>query len=340
MEDSEIIFEDQKLYEHYSFTVDKGQNPYRIDKFLLDRIPDITRNRIQNALKGGNIRVNQYQVKPNYRIKPNDEIKILLNFPQYQHVLQAEKLPLDIVYEDQSIIVVNKSSGMVVHPGHGNYSGTLLNGLIHHFKDLPLNSDSKPGLVHRLDKDTSGLLVIAKTESSLDALSKQFKERTVDKEYVALVWGDLKVEKGTIDVPIGRNPQNRLQMTTFGSTDLGKNAITHFKVLERFGFTTFVSCKLETGRTHQIRVHLKHLGHPLFNDPRYGGNQLLKGIATSKYKNFVHHCFKILPGQALHAKTLGFKHPKTGEEMIIDSEFPNDFETLIRRWKEYARNHY
>ncbi len=336
MEDNDIVFENQKLYEHFAFTVDKGQSPYRIDKFLLDKIPDITRNRIQNALKEGHIQVNQYQVKPNYRVKPNDEIKVLLNFPQYQHILKAEKIFLDIVYEDQSIIVINKSLGMVVHPGHGNYKGTLLNGLIYHFKGLPLNSDNKPGLVHRLDKDTSGLLVIAKTESSLDHLSKQFKERTVDKEYIALVWGNLKAENGTIDAPIGRNPHNRLQMTTFGSTELGKKAITHFEVLQRFGYTTLISCKLETGRTHQIRVHLKYLGHPLFNDPRYGGNQLIKGIATTKYKQFIHHCFKILPGQALHAKTLGFIHPKTGDQMLFESKLPHQFQALIHRWKNYA----
>ncbi|MCY4160270.1 MAG: RluA family pseudouridine synthase [Flavobacteriaceae bacterium] len=339
MEGSDLVFENQKLYEHYSLTVDKGQSPYRIDKFLLDRIPDITRNRIQNALKGGNIQVNQLKVKPNYRVKPLDEIKILLNFPQYQHLLKAEKIPVDIVYEDLSIIIVNKPAGMVVHPGHGNYSGTLLNGLIHHFNDLPLNSDNKPGLVHRLDKDTSGLLLIAKTEASLDHLSKQFKERSVDKQYVALVWGDITSEHGTIDVPIGRNPQNRLQMTTFGSSGLGKKAITHFKVLQRFGYTTLISCKLETGRTHQIRVHLKHLGHPLFNDPRYGGNNLLKGIATTKYKQFIHHCFTLLPGQALHAKTLSFIHPKTKERMTFDSRFPVGLNSLIERWKNYVHHH-
>ncbi|MCY4561613.1 MAG: RluA family pseudouridine synthase [Flavobacteriaceae bacterium] len=336
MENNELILQNNRLYLHHSFKVDKGQSLNRVDKFLLDRISNTSRNRIQNALKSGNIQVNGLQVKPNYRVKPDDKIEVLLNFPQYEHTLKPEEISIDIVFEDDALIVVNKSAGMVVHPGHGNYSGTLLNGLIHHFDNLPLNSNNKPGLVHRIDKDTSGLLVVAKTEFALQELSKQFKCRTVDKRYVALVWGDLKEEKGTIDVPIGRNPHNRLQMTTFGSTELGKPAITNYQVLERFGQTTLINCTLHTGRTHQIRVHLKYLGHPLFNDIRYGGDQIIKGVTTSKYKQFIHNCFKILPGQSLHAKVLGFNHPYTAEKMVFNSKIPADFEYLIQRWRNYA----
>ena len=331
---------DDELYEHHAFVVDKGQSPLRIDKYLMNFIENATRNKIQAAAKDGSIYVNDVPVKQNYKVKPNDRIRVLFEHPPYEYLLTPEDIPLDIIYEDEELIVLNKSAGMVVHPGHGNYSGTLINALIYHFENLPNNSSNRPGLVHRIDKDTSGLLVVAKTEESMTHLSKQFFDKTSEREYVALVWGNVNDDEGTIEGHIGRHPKNRLQNTVFegDDEDKGKPAITHFKVLERLGYVTLVSCKLETGRTHQIRVHMKHIGHTLFNDERYGGDRILKGTTFSKYKQFVENCFKILPRQALHAKTLGFVHPKTGETLKFDSELPEDMALCIDKWRNYAKH--
>ncbi len=331
---------DDDLYEHFAFTVDKGQQPLRIDKYLMNRVENATRNKIQTAAKNGSIYVNDVQVKQNYKVKPFDKIRVLFSHPPYEYLLVPENLPLDIVYEDDEFLIVNKPAGMVVHPGHGNYSGTLINALTYHFENLPNNSSNRPGLVHRIDKDTSGLLVIAKTEDAMVHLAKQFFDKSSEREYVALVWGNVEQDEGTIKGNIGRHPKNRLQNTVFEGDDAekGKPAITHYKVLERLGYVTLVSCVLETGRTHQIRVHMKHIGHTLFNDERYGGDQILKGTTFSKYKQFVENCFKILPRQALHAKTLGFKHPKTGAVMRFDSEIPQDMQDCIEKWRNYARH--
>ncbi|WP_299890013.1 RluA family pseudouridine synthase [uncultured Lacinutrix sp.] len=329
---------DNELYEHHAFTVDKGQAPLRIDKYLMNRIENAIRNKIQTAAKNGNIYVNDKQVKSNYKVKPLDKIRVLFEHPPFENLLVGEDLPLDIVYEDDTLLVVNKPAGMVVHPGHGNYSGTLINALIYHFDNLPINSSDRPGLVHRIDKDTSGLLVVAKTEHAMAHLSKQFKDKTSEREYVAIVWGNMEEEEGTIEGNIGRHPKNRLQNTVYldDDADKGKPAVTHFKVLERLTYVTLVSCKLETGRTHQIRVHMKHIGHTLFNDERYGGERILKGTTFTKYKQFVDNCFKVLPRQALHAKTLGFKHPDTGEMMQFNTAIPEDMQQCIEKWRGYA----
>lgn len=328
------------LYEHYSFTAEKGQSPLRIDKYLMNFIENATRNKIQAAAKSGNIFVNGAIVKSNYKVKGNDVIKVLFEHPPHENLLVAEDLPIDIVYEDDDLLVVNKQAGMVVHPGHGNYSGTLINGLIFHFNNLPNNSSERPGLVHRIDKDTSGLLVVAKTEIAMAHLSQQFKAKTSEREYIAIVWGNVEEDEGRIEGNIGRHPKNRLQNTVFldDQEDRGKPAVTHFKVLERLGYVTLVTCKLETGRTHQIRVHMKHIGHTLFNDERYGGNLILKGTTFTKYKQFVDNCFKVLPRQALHAKTLGFEHPTTGEFMRFQSSIPKDIQDCIDKWKEYSKH--
>ena len=279
---------DQELHEHFSFDVDKGQEPLRIDKFLMNRIENATRNKIQNAAKDGYIRVNQNPVKSSYKVKKGDKIKILFTHPPYENLLTPENIDLDIVFEDDSIIIINKPPGLVVHPGHGNYTGTLINGLLYHFKNLPKNSSDRPGLVHRIDKDTSGLIVIAKTEKAMTFLAKQFFNKTVEREYYALVWGDVKKDFGEINAPIGRNPKNRLQMIVYNDREGGKEAITTYKVIKRFGYVTLVSCRLKTGRTHQIRVHMKYLGHVLFSDGRYGGNKILKGTVFSKYLSLIH----------------------------------------------------
>ena len=326
------------LYEHYAFIADPGQSPLRVDKFLMSRIENVTRSKIQQAAKEGSIYVNDLIVKSNYKVKGRDKIKVLFAHPPYENLLVAEDITLDIVYEDDVLVVVNKAAGLVVHPGHGNYSGTLLNGLLHHFKQLPKNSNNRPGLVHRIDKDTSGLLVVAKTEQAMTHLSKQFFDKTSERKYLALVWGDVKEDKGTIEGAIGRHPKNRLQMTVFEDNSEGKEAITHFKVLERFGYVTLIECQLETGRTHQIRAHLKFIGHTLFNDKRYGGEKILKGTSFTKYRQFVDNCFKLLPRQALHAKTLGFIHPETGEKMQYDSPIPDDFNSAIDKWRQYAQH--
>ncbi|MCY2688037.1 RluA family pseudouridine synthase [Salinimicrobium sp. TH3] len=331
---------DDELYEHHRFVADKGQQPLRVDKFLMNYIEKATRNKIQTAAKEGNIHVNEISVKSNYKVKPGDVVQVLFEHPPYEFLLTPEDIPLDIIYEDDSLLVVNKPPGMVVHPGHGNYSGTLINALVYHFDNLPQNSDERPGLVHRIDKDTSGLLVIAKTEKAMTKLAKQFFDKSSEREYVALVWGNVEEDEGTIEGNIGRHPKNRLQNTVYlgEDEDKGKPAVTHFKVLERLGYVTLLSCRLETGRTHQIRVHLKHIGHTLFNDERYGGDKILKGTTFTKYKQFVENCFKVLPRQALHAKTLGFKHPETGEWLSFDSPVPQDMEDCIERWRNYAKN--
>ncbi|AXG70084.1 ribosomal large subunit pseudouridine synthase D [Kordia sp. SMS9] len=332
--------ETDDLYEHYSFTAEKGQQPLRVDKYLMNFIEGATRNKIQQAAKDGNIYVNDKPVKSNYKVKGNDVIKVLFAYPPYENLLVGEDIPIDVVYEDDDLLVVNKPAGMVVHPGHGNYSGTLINALIYHFDNLPKNSNERPGLVHRIDKDTSGLLVVAKTEEAMTHLSKQFFDKTSERIYYALVWGNVEEDEGTVEGNIGRHPKNRLQNTVYTGEDAdkGKPAVTHYKVLERFGYVTLVSCQLETGRTHQIRVHMKHIGHTLFNDERYGGERILKGTTFTKYKQFVDNCFKILPRQALHAKTLGFIHPRTGEKMSFNSEVPNDISECIEKWRNYSKH--
>lgn len=336
----ETTDDNDDLYEHYAFKADKGQQPLRIDKYLMNFVENATRNKIQAAAKSGSILVNEVPVKSSYKVKPNDEIKVLFAHPPYENLLVPEDIPIDIVYEDDELLVVNKPAGMVVHPGHGNYSGTLINALSFHFENLPKNSNERPGLVHRIDKDTSGLLVVAKTEEAMAHLAKQFFDKTSEREYVAIVWGHMNEDEGTIEGNIGRHPKNRLQNTVFtgDESDKGKPAVTHYKVLERLGYVTLVSCKLETGRTHQIRVHLKHIGHTLFNDARYGGEKILKGTTFTKYKQFVDNCFKILPRQALHAKTLGFKHPKTGKMMSFTSEIPHDIQECIEKWRHYTKH--
>ncbi|MFC6861758.1 RluA family pseudouridine synthase [Zunongwangia atlantica] len=331
---------DETLYEHHKFIAEKGQNPLRVDKYLMNYIEKATRNKIQKAAKDGNIYVNDVPVKQNYKVKAGDVVQVMFEHPPYEFLLTPENIPLDIVYEDDTVLVVNKPAGMVVHPGHGNYSGTLINALVYHFENLPNNSSDRPGLVHRIDKDTSGLLVIAKTEHAMAHLSKQFFDKTSEREYVAMVWGNVEEDEGTVEGNIGRHPKNRLQNTVYEGDDAekGKPAVTHFKVLERFGYVTLVACKLETGRTHQIRVHMKYIGHTLFNDERYGGEKILKGTTFTKYKQFVENCFKVLPRQALHAKTLGFTHPKTGEWMSFNSELPEDMVGAIEKWRNYAKN--
>lgn len=329
------------LYEHFRFVADKGQAPLRVDKYLMNKVENATRNRIQKSAKDGNIFVNDIIVKSNYKVKANDVVTVLFEHPPYEMLLTPEDLPIDIVYEDDALLVINKAAGMVVHPGHGNYSGTLINALAFHFDNLPNNSSDRPGLVHRIDKDTTGLLVVAKTEEAMAHLSKQFFNKTTEREYVAIAWGAMKEEHGTIEGHIGRHPKNRLQNTVYLDPDdleKGKPAITHYKVLEHLGYVTLVSCKLETGRTHQIRVHMKHIGHTLFNDERYGGSAILKGTTFSKYKQFVDNCFKVLPRQALHAKTLGFIHPTTNEFMRFEAPIPEDMEACLYKWRNYSKN--
>lgn len=334
------------LYEHFRFVADKGQGPLRVDKYLMNLIEKATRNKIQKAAEAGNIHVNGQAVRSSYKVKAHDVVTVLFEHPPYEFLLVPENIPLEIVYEDDTVIVVNKPAGMVVHPGHGNYSGTLINALAYHFENLPdnlstqsnLENSNRPGLVHRIDKDTSGLLVIAKTEEAMTHLAKQFFDRTTEREYVALVWGNVEDDKGTIEGNIGRHPKNRLQNTVYENGEDGKPAVTHYKVLERLGYVTLVSCKLETGRTHQIRVHMKHIGHTIFNDERYGGEKILKGTTFTKYKQFVDNCFKILPRQALHAKTLGFIHPVSGQFMRFECELPEDMQLCLDKWRSYSQH--
>ena len=337
-EDFTPELENDELYEHHRVIATDGQVPLRVDKFLMNFIENATRNKLQQAAKAGNILVNDVTVKSNHKVKPKDVVRIVLAHPPHENLLVAEDIPIDIVYEDDTLMVVNKPAGMVVHPGHGNYSGTLVNGLIHHVENLPTNSNERPGLVHRIDKDTSGLLVVAKTEFAMAHLSKQFFDRTTNRKYLALVWGNIEDDEGTIEGNIGRSFKNRLQMDVFREGDYGKHAVTHYKVVERFTYVTLVECKLETGRTHQIRAHFKYIGHTLFNDERYGGNDILKGTTFTKYKQFVENCFKVLPRQALHAKTLGFRHPITKEMMQFDCETPQDITDCLEKWKTYTLN--
>ena len=327
------------LFEHFSFHVDKGQTPLRIDKYLMNFVENATRTKIQAAAKNGSIEVNGNVVKSNYKVKPLDEIKVKFEYPPHENLLVAENIVLDIVYEDDDLVVINKPAGMVVHPGHGNYSGTLINGLIYHFENLPKNSSNRPGLVHRLDKDTSGLLVVAKNDNSMVHLSNQFVNKTSKREYIAMVWGNVKDDTGRIDNYIGRNPKNRLQNIVLDKYSIsgGKRAVTNFEVISRMNYVSLVKCILETGRTHQIRVHMKHIGHTLFNDERYGGDSILKGTTFTKYKQFVDNCFKLLPRQALHAKTLGFIHPSNGKFMEFDSDLPVDFKSCIEKWENYSK---
>jgi 23S rRNA pseudouridine1911/1915/1917 synthase len=329
---------EEELFEHFSFKAAKGQKPLRVDKFLMNLIENATRNKIQQAARDGHIWVNDTIVKQNYKVKPGDEVKVLFKHPPHEFLLIPEDIPLEIIYEDEVLLVVNKPAGMVVHPGHGNYSGTLINALLFHIDKLPLNSNERPGLVHRIDKDTSGLLVIAKTEAAMTHLARQFYDKTSEREYTALVWGNVEAEEGTVEGHIGRNPKNRLQMQVFPEGDQGKEAVTHYRVLERLGYVTLLACTLETGRTHQIRVHMKHIGHTLFNDERYGGDKILKGTTFTKYKQFVENAFKVLPRQALHARTLGFEHPVSGKMMRFNVEIPGDMAACIEKWRDYSRH--
>lgn len=331
-------FENEDQFEHYRFVAADGQVPLRVDKFLMNFIERATRNKIQEAAKSGKIYANDVAVKSSYKVKAKDVITVVLEFPPVEHELVAENLPIDIVYEDDALIVVNKKAGMVVHPGHGNYTGTLVNGLMYHIENLPKNSNERPGLVHRIDKDTSGLLVVAKTEEAMTFLAKQFYDKTTERVYHALVWGNIEQDEGTIEGNIGRSLKNRLQMSVFPDGDFGKPAVSHFKVLERFNYVTLVECRLETGRTHQIRAHFKYIGHTLFNDARYGGDAVLKGTTFTKYKQFVENTFKELPRQALHAKTLGFVHPTTKEMMRFTSDTPEDMLKALERWRAYTIN--
>jgi 23S rRNA pseudouridine1911/1915/1917 synthase len=331
-----------ELFEHHRFRVDKGQTLIRIDKYLVNCLSQVSRSRVQEAAEAGNIMVNNVPVKSNYRVKPNDVITVLLDYPPGSYDVTPEDIPLDIVYEDAEIMVVNKPAGMVVHPGVGNFEHTLLNAVAFHLQDDPFFDANSPhlGLVHRIDKDTSGLLLIAKTENAKTHLGMQFYKKTTKRQYLTLVWGNVKTDEGTINGALARSPFNRTcyQVCDPGETPHAKHAVTHYKVVERFGYVTLVQCQLETGRTHQIRVHMKHIGHTLFNDERYGGNEILRGNRTAKYRQFVENCFDLCPRQALHARTLGFVHPHTGEEMFFEAELPEDMQALIEKWRNYSQN--
>ena len=333
----EILNESEELFEHHRIVADPGQQPLRIDKFLMSRIANISRNKLQMASTSGYVRVDGKPVKSNFKVRPDQVITVELPQPVYDFELVAEEMDLNIIYEDDTVIVLNKRTDLVVHPGHGNHTGTLVNGILHHLQNLPSVEGSptpRPGLVHRLDKDTTGLMVLGKTERSLTELSEQFFERTVERRYQALVWGDVS-EDGTIEGHVGRSRSNRTVQAVFPDGDEGKHAVTHYRVLERLGPVTLIECKLETGRTHQIRVHLQHIGHPLFGDPRYGGNVAVKGSPGGKYNSFLRNCFSILPRQALHAKTLGFTHPKTNKFVSFESDLPEDFKDVFEKWKVY-----
>lgn len=331
----DIAEESEDLYEHHRITVDPGQSLLRIDKFLFNRIEGVSRSKIQNAAHAGNILVNNSPVKPNYKIKPLDVISIVLPQPLREFEVIPENIAIEIIYEDDDVLVVNKPAGLVVHPGHGNYTGTLLNGLAYHYA----NQDNiTPSLIHRIDKDTSGVLLIGKNEFAQSVLGKQFFDHSIDRKYLALVWGDFKENKGTITGNIGRNPTDRLQMFVFTDGEQGRHAVTHWEVVERFGYVTLVECVLETGRTHQIRAHMKFIGHPLFNDVRYGGDQILKGTTFSKYKQFINNCFKIIPRQALHARSLGFVHPTNGKKLHFETPLPPDLQEVIDKWRHYSQH--
>jgi len=337
MNEAEDEYLDDELYEHFSYKADPGQGVLRLDKFLVDLMPNSSRSKIQDLAKTGNIFVNGEPQKPNYKVKPNDEVSVRMPYPVREHVLEPENIPLEVLYEDDAIIILNKQAGLVVHPGYGNYTGTLVNGLLYHFDSLAEKKDEpdRPGLVHRLDKDTSGVMVIAKTEEALRNLSKQFYDRTNDRRYYALVWGDFNENEGVIEGNIGRSYKDRKIMDVFPEGEYGKHAVTRYKVIERFNYVTLVDCKLETGRTHQIRAHFKHIKHPLFADSSYGGDKILKGTTFTKYKQFVQNGFNILNRQALHAWKLGITHPVTGEWMEFTSEMPEDMKEVIEKWRNY-----
>jgi 23S rRNA pseudouridine1911/1915/1917 synthase len=331
--------ESDELFEHHRLIADINES-VRIDLYLMDRIPNVSRTRLQAIAKSNNLIVNGKPVKSNYKVRSKDDISIVLPFPVRELKLIPENIPLDIVYEDDDLVIVNKPSRMVVHPGYGNYTGTLLNGLIYHFESLPKQDDyfGRPGLVHRIDKHTTGLLAVAKTELAMAHLAKQFFDRSSDRRYYALVWGDLKEDEGTITGHIGRSQKNRKAFCVYEDGSHGKHAVTHYKVIERFRYVTLVECKLETGRTHQIRVHFLHIGHPLFHDLEYGGDRIIKGTTFTKYRQFIENAFKLIPGQALHAKTLGFTHPRTGKWIEFDSELPQDFQNVLDKWRNYSQN--
>lgn len=335
-----VVDNPAELYEHFRVVVDKGQSQVRVDKYLFERLVNSSRNRIQKAADAGLIMANGKPVKSSYKIKPCDVLTVMMDRPRYDNDIIPEDIPLDIVYEDNDLMVVNKPAGLVVHPGCGNYHGTLVNAIAWHLKDNPKYDPNDPqvGLVHRIDKDTSGLLVVAKTPDAKTHLGLQFYNKTTKRKYNALVWGVVENNEGTIEGNIGRNPKDRMQMAVLSDPAQGKHAVTHYRVLERLGYVTLVECVLETGRTHQIRVHMKHIGHTLFNDERYGGNEILKGTHFSKYKQFVNNCFETCPRQALHAMTLGFVHPRTGEEMFFTSPLPEDMTNLIDKWRNYISN--
>lgn len=335
-----VVDNPAELYEHFRVVVDKGQSQVRVDKYLFERLVNSSRNRIQEAADAGLIMANGKPVKSSYKVKPCDVLTVMMDRPRYDNDIIPEDIPLDIVYEDNDLMVVNKPAGLVVHPGCGNYHGTLVNAIAWHLKDNPKYDPNDPqvGLVHRIDKDTSGLLVVAKTPDAKTHLGLQFYNKTTKRKYNALVWGVVENNEGTIEGNIGRNPKDRMQMAVLSDPAQGKHAVTHYRVLERLGYVTLVECVLETGRTHQIRVHMKHIGHTLFNDERYGGNEILKGTHFSKYKQFVNNCFETCPRQALHAMTLGFVHPRTGEEMFFTSPLPEDMTNLIDKWRNYISN--
>jgi 23S rRNA pseudouridine1911/1915/1917 synthase len=336
----EELLEQQELYEHHRILADKKQGLLRVDKFLFSRLEKVSRNKIQMAVRAGNVLVNNNPVKPNYRVKPGDIITVVLPYPHREYEIVPENIPINILYEDGHLMVVNKAAGMVVHPGHGNYTGTLVNALCWHLKDLPLfqTGEIRPGLVHRIDKDTSGILVIAKTELALNKLARQFFDHTTQRTYQAVVWGAFDPPEGTISGNIGRSSRDRLKMQVFPNGENGKTAITHYRVLEQLGYVSLIECRLETGRTHQIRAHMEYLRHPIFNDERYGGNRILRGTVFNKYKQFVENCFEIMPRHALHAKSLGFKHPETGKTMYFDSSLPADMQLLVEKWRNYLVN--
>ncbi|WP_207428699.1 RluA family pseudouridine synthase [Pedobacter sp. SYSU D00535] len=330
--------EEQDLYEHFRLVVDKGQSLLRIDKFLMHKIENASRNRIQNAIEAGSVLVNEKPIKSSYKVKPMDLISVVLAHPPRDTEVYPENIPLDIMYEDDDVLIVNKPAGMVVHPGYNNYSGTLVNALVYHFQQLPQlpGNDGRPGLVHRIDKDTSGLLLIGKNERSMAYLAKQFFDHTITRRYIALAWGDL-VEDGTISGYIGRSMRDRKIMDVYDDESKGKWSVTHYKVLERFGYVTLIECQLETGRTHQIRAHMQHIGHPLFNDATYGGDKILKGTVFSKYRQFIDNCFEVMPRQSLHALSLGFVHPSTKEYIYFESQLPADFQGVLEKWRNYIK---
>lgn len=334
----EDIGENNELFEHFRFEADKGQSLLRVDKYLQNKLEGTSRSRIQSAADAGNILVNNIPVKSSYKVKPDDVVSVVLPHPPRKLELIPEDIPLNIIFEDEQLIVLNKEAGMVVHPGYGNYTGTLVNALMYHLKDNPLfqSGEERPGLVHRIDKNTSGLLVVAKTETAMSNLAMQFFRKTTKRRYNALVWGEPPGEEGTITGHIGRNPKDRKKMMVFPNGEQGKDAVTHYRIMERLGYVTLMECNLETGRTHQIRVHFEYIKHPLFNDNEYGGDKILRGTTFTKYKQFVTNCFNILPRQALHARSLGFMHPKTKKEMHFETDLPEDMTTVIEKWQNYT----